>query len=159
MPAAAAEQALWHAKLIVAGMEKNEGITLDYSPESVRHLDTLLTTFHKKGFTAERVPKIFFQIGCYIGQVVVTACPKSKWMHAEDFDPPLDSADFPDPVIAHPDNVIWAPMTRAVKVLDDPENNSLLASCLGEIERYRSSRETPVGEHSRSEIRWWEFWK
>lgn len=142
MPAAAAEQALWHAQLIVSAFKENEGIALDYSPDSVRHLDALLRMFHKNGLTVERVPKILFQTGCYVGQVVVNACPKSKWMHAEDFDPPLDSADFPDPVIAHPDNVIWAPMTRAVKVLRDPENNSLLVSCLGEIERYSSAKKS-----------------
>jgi hypothetical protein len=59
-------------------------------------------------------------------------------MHPEEFHPPLDAADFPDPVIAHPDNVIWAPITKAVKVLRDPEHNSLLECCLGEIKRYGS---------------------
>lgn len=136
MPAAAGAQALWHAQLIVSAMKDNENIALDFSPESVRHLDDLLKKFHKGGITVARVPKIVFQVGCYVGQVVVNACPSSKWMHAEDFDPPLDATDFPEPVIAHPDNVIWAPMARAAKVLNDPENNSLLASCLGEIQRY-----------------------
>jgi hypothetical protein len=101
MPEGAVEQALWHAQLIVSAMKENEGVALDYSPDSVRHLDALLRMLHKNGLTVERVPKILFQTGCYLGQVVVNACPESKWMHPEEFHPPLDAADFPDPVIAH----------------------------------------------------------
>lgn len=135
-PEAAAEQAAWHAQLIVSAMQENEGVTLDYSPDSVRHLDSLLAMFHKNGLTVERMPKILFQTGCYLGQVVVNACPESRWMHPEELDPPLDPADFPDPVIAHADGVIWAPMAKAMKVLRDPEHHSLLAACAAEIERY-----------------------
>jgi len=135
MPAEASEQALWHAQLIVAAMKENQGVTLDYSPDSVRHLDALLKMFHENGLTVERVPKTLFEIGCYAGQVVVNACPGSKWMHAEDFDPPLDATEFPEPVVFHRDNnVIWAPITKAVKVLRDPANGSLHSSCLQEIQ-------------------------
>jgi hypothetical protein len=38
MPEGAVEQALWHAQLIVSAMKENEGVALDYSPDSVRHL-------------------------------------------------------------------------------------------------------------------------
>jgi hypothetical protein len=135
MPAEASEQALWHAQLIVAAMKQNQGITLDYGPDSLRHLDDLLKMFHGQGITVERVPKILFEIGCYAGQVVVNACSGSKWMHAQDFDPPLDATEFPEPVIFHrPNNVIWAPITRAAKVLRDPESNSLHVSCIQEIQ-------------------------
>jgi hypothetical protein len=135
MPEAAAEQALWHARLIVSAMKENEGVALDFSPESVRHLDALLKMLHMNGLTVERVPKILFQTGCYLGQVVVNACPGSRWMHPGEVDPPLDAADFPDPVVVHPGGVVWAPIARAVNVLRDPARNSLLESCLGEIGR------------------------
>jgi hypothetical protein len=133
MPAAAAEQALWHAQLIVPMMKENSNVTLDYSPDSLRHLDDLLKMFHKNGITTARVPKIIFQVGCYLGQVVVNACPGSTWKHPKDIDTSLDMSDL---VIQHPDNVIWAPITTAAKVLQDPANNNLLSSCLGAIKIY-----------------------
>lgn len=135
MPEGAAEQALWHAELIVSAMKQNQGLALDYTPDSVRHLDALLSMLRSNGVTVERVPKILFQTGCYLGQVVVNAYPESKWMHPQEYDPPLDASDFPDPVISHPNGLIWAPITKAVKVLREPEQGSLLDSCLHEIKR------------------------
>lgn len=137
MPTAAAEQALWHAQLIIPAMKENENVTLDYSPDSLQHLDNLLKMFHKNGITVERVPKIIFQVGCYLGQVVVNACPGLKWMHPNDIDPSLPMSDL---VIQYPDNTVWAPMTTTVKVLQDPINNSLLASCLNAIQIYGTAK-------------------
>ena len=94
MPAAAGEQALWHAQLIVSAMKENSAVDLDYSPDSLRHLDTLLKMFHANGLTVARMGKTVFQIGCYLGQVVVNSCPNTKWMHPEEFDPPLDKTNL-----------------------------------------------------------------
>ena len=137
MPIAAAEQALWHAELIVPMMKENENITLDYSLESLQHVDDLLKTFHNGGITVARIPKIIFQIGCYFGQVVVNACPGSRWMHPVDIDPSLPMSDL---VVQHPNNIVWAPMTTAVKVLEDPAKNSLLASGVDVVRIYGTTK-------------------
>lgn len=133
MPTTAPEQAMWHAELIVPAMKENENVTLDYSPESLKHLDKLLHSFHKSGLTVERMPKTLFQIGCYLGQVVVNACPGSKWMHPKDIDSSLPMSDL---VILFPDNVVWAPTSSAVRALQEPGNNSLFTSCSNAIRIY-----------------------
>jgi hypothetical protein len=143
MPKEAAAQALWHAQLIVPAMKEMEGVTLDWNPDSMRYFDALLKKFHQTGITAKRVPKIAFQIGCYLGQVVINMCPESKWMHPEDCTPNLNPSDFPYPVVFHPNNLIWSPITKVVKAFDDPESNSLLATCIEEIAMQKSAAASP----------------
>ena len=137
MPTTAAAQAFWHAELFVPVMKENENITLDYSLESLQNVDHLLKKFHEDGITVARIPKIVFQIGCYLGQVVVNACPGSRWMHPKDIDPSLPMSDL---VVQHPPNIVWAPMTTAVKVLEDPANNSLLASGVDAVRIYGATK-------------------
>jgi len=48
-------------------MKENEDVTLDYSPDSLRHFDNFLKMFQKNGISVEQIPKIVFQVGCHSG--------------------------------------------------------------------------------------------
>jgi hypothetical protein len=145
MPEAADEQAMWHAQLILPAMKEIQGITLDFSIDSLRHFDQLLTGFHQQGIGIHQIPKIVFQIGCYLGQVVVNECPGSVWKHPEDISPSLNMADL---VIQHPDGLIWSPMKTVVKKLEDPSNHSLLATALQAASMYGAAARSEATNQS-----------
>jgi hypothetical protein len=128
-----AENAARHAQAIVDAMKENEGIALDFTPNSIRELDGVLMKFHQKGLTIERIPSILFRIGCYVGEVILRKLPESQWVNPTDVTPPLDQNLFPFIVIKHSCGSIWAPVNKAFAVLDDPNSNSLSFSFNSEL--------------------------
>jgi hypothetical protein len=120
-----AEYAAKHAQAIVDAMKKNEGISLDFAPHSIRELDAVLMKFHQTGLTVERIPSVLFRMGCYVGEVILRKLPASRWANPEDITPRLDPNFFPFIVIKHPGGSIWAPINKTFAVLDDPKSNSL----------------------------------
>ncbi len=56
---------------IAAAVQKNEGITLDYSIDSLEAIDRIIDGFHKEGVKPEQVEATLFAFGCYVGEVFV----------------------------------------------------------------------------------------
>jgi hypothetical protein len=47
------------------------GVDLDYSVESLNHVDALIAGFRAQGVTEERFAETLFGFGCYVGEVMV----------------------------------------------------------------------------------------
>lgn len=48
-----------------------EGIALDYSPSSLKHIDRIVLGFHAEGLRFNEVGETAFVFGCYVGEVIV----------------------------------------------------------------------------------------
>lgn len=54
---------------VVKMVQINEGVTLDYSVESLVIIDALLGAWHDQGCKTEDVEAVLFHFGCYVGEV------------------------------------------------------------------------------------------
>jgi hypothetical protein len=135
-----AEYAARHADVIVEAMRTNEGILLDFTPNSIRELDAVLMKFHLGGLTIERIPSLLFRIGCYVGEVLLRKLPQSNWANPTDIKPPVDRNLFPFIVVQHPGGSFWAPINKTFAVLEDPNSNSLHFSFSAELASRRPKR-------------------
>ena len=48
-----------------------QGITLDYSPETLDYLDSVTASLRAGGVKVEQIPEVLFSFGCVLGEVVV----------------------------------------------------------------------------------------
>ena len=58
------------AQKIVETVSKLDGITLDYSVESLEALDSRVLAFREQGATSAQMPETLFMFGCYFGEVI-----------------------------------------------------------------------------------------
>jgi hypothetical protein len=58
------------AQKIVETVSKLDGITLDYSVESLEALDSRVLAFREQGATSTEMPETLFMLGCYFGEVL-----------------------------------------------------------------------------------------
>src|SRR5262249_8774696 len=56
---------------IVAAVEKNEGVALDYSVVSLEVIARIIAGFRSEGVKVEQVEATLFAFGCYVGEVFV----------------------------------------------------------------------------------------
>ena len=56
---------------VVAIVEENEGVRLDYSAESLEVIDRIVGGFREEGVEVEDVAATLFSFGCYVGEVFV----------------------------------------------------------------------------------------
>ena len=48
-----------------------DNIILDYSPDSLCHVDKIVNRFHDEGLTENQIGETVFSFGCYVGEVLV----------------------------------------------------------------------------------------
>jgi hypothetical protein len=58
------------AAMAVPVVEQNYGVTLDYSPASLRQLDTIVDDL-RRDQRFEALQTLLFSMGCYVGEVLV----------------------------------------------------------------------------------------
>ena len=59
------------AEKLVATVHKLDGISLDYSVESLTTLDSRILAFRQQGATSAEMPETLFMFGCYFGEVLI----------------------------------------------------------------------------------------
>ncbi|WNG57414.1 hypothetical protein F0U59_23585 [Archangium gephyra] len=67
-----------HAQLCVSAVQNIEGITLDYSVESLAKLDEVIEGLRQDSVSAQEVAETLFSFGCYVGEVFVRHA-KGQW--------------------------------------------------------------------------------
>lgn len=66
------------AQKLVETVAKLDGITLDYSVESLQAVDSRILAFRDQGATSKQMPETLFMFGCYLGEVL-TRRLGGKW--------------------------------------------------------------------------------
>jgi len=107
---------------VVALVEEFEGVTLDYSVESLEVIDRILGRFHEEGVEFEEVEATCFSFGCYVGEVFVRNAG-ATWRMAgrqeeeEVFGAPLVLQMGPDRTVN--------PIGKVIKRLESGEEDNL----------------------------------
>jgi hypothetical protein len=65
------EHAAVLADLVVPVAREVSGADLDYSPNSLCHVDRIIETFRRDGVRLEQIAETLFSFGCYVGEVFV----------------------------------------------------------------------------------------
>ncbi len=106
----------------VAVVEENEGVTLDYSVESLEVIDRIVGSFREEGVEVEDVAATLFSFGCYVGEVFVRNAG-ATWRKAsqqemeEVFGVPLVLQMAPDMTLN--------PIGKVIKRLEEGEEHGL----------------------------------
>ncbi len=59
------------ADLIIRPARELSGVTLDYTPRSLPHVDEIVSGFAKGGARLDEIAETLYSFGCYLGEVVV----------------------------------------------------------------------------------------
>jgi hypothetical protein len=65
------ENAARHAQLAVDAARNVDGITLDFSPKTLKEVDRIIGSFHAEGLRSAQVGETVFSFGCYVGEIFV----------------------------------------------------------------------------------------
>jgi hypothetical protein len=60
-----------HAEHLVGAVQRVDGVVLDYSVDSLGLADEVLGRFHDAGDDPDQMAETLFQVGSYIGEVIV----------------------------------------------------------------------------------------
>ncbi len=82
-----------HAQLCISAVQNIDGITLDYSVESLAKLDAIIEGLRQDGVSAQEVAETLFSFGCYVGEVFVRNA-KGRWRLASET-PMARASGFP----------------------------------------------------------------
>lgn len=104
-----------HAELAVKVAAQEFDTELDYSPESLEHLDAQIESLRDEGLDGEAAAEVLFVFGCYLGEVLVrnlnggwTATPRS---------PLKDVSPWPM-VVTMPDGSAWDAIGKVYRRLE-----------------------------------------
>jgi hypothetical protein len=59
------------AAIVVKAARDISNVDLDYSAESLSHVDEIIEGFRQQGLTLEQIAETIFSFGCYVGEVFV----------------------------------------------------------------------------------------
>lgn len=81
------EEAPEIAQSFVAAMERAQGVTLDYSVESLVFVDRFIGMLHDNGDRAAAIPRTVASASCYLGEVIRRHAG-GRWVRPEETDAP-----------------------------------------------------------------------
>lgn len=122
-----------HAANIVAATKDVDGTVLDYSLDSLHHVDRILQRMHDDGLPADRIPSTLFRFGCYIGEVALREHP-AAWVDPARFVPESSLSFFPFILLRFPNQAIWAPINLAFQKVELGEQKSVHFSCVAQLD-------------------------
>jgi hypothetical protein len=113
------ENAAAHAQLAVDAARDVDRIDLDYSPQSLADVDRIVGKFHAEGLRVNQMGATVFSFGCYVGEVLVRHLG-GKWkMPEQGFWSRLGLGSSSMMVVEMPNGVIWNPIGKAFKLLEN----------------------------------------
>jgi len=112
------------AERIVQTIAEEEDITLDFSVTSLKKIDKILGDFSEyDGVTPYTIAVTLFELGCYVGEVIVRNNPGSKWIELGDDD--VESSLNSGLVVMMPLGTEVNPIGKAEKRLVNGEGDSI----------------------------------
>jgi hypothetical protein len=116
------ENASRFAADIVKAAQNVSGVALDYSADSLKHVDDIIEGMRSEGCSADQVAETLFGFGCYVGEVLVRQAG-ATWQQSADT-PMANFAGFP--LVLHLRGQSYCnPIAKAFKRLDNGPEDSL----------------------------------
>ncbi|SFH08731.1 hypothetical protein SAMN05421739_105393 [Pontibacter chinhatensis] len=140
---------------------KTFGKPLDYSVESLRHIESfldkeLINGQPKKGsFLSSGLGSKIFAIGAYTGEVIIKNSNGSKW-ETDDKDP---QGEINVAITSLNGTTIW-PVQRVMKRIMNGKEDDLFVYVKAAVEQHmKYDGEVPAGfDDVKPESKWWKFW-
>jgi hypothetical protein len=112
----------------IAGMtlpvvQQNYGLELDYSPASLKKLDTIVDDL-RRDQRFEAVQSLLFSMGCYVGEVLVRHAG-GRWRSAEELG--MGRASISPIAVEMPDGRSCSPIARVYRRFQKGREDSLAA--------------------------------
>ncbi|OZI42432.1 hypothetical protein CEK29_11760 [Bordetella genomosp. 5] len=137
------------AGVVVNVVRNIEGVTLDFTPASLRVIDGLIQDFHASGNSAAAVRNTVFLFGCYAGEVIVRHL-HARWAHASTSPLGKGEASGGVPLVLQMPGGTWiSPIAKAYSQLANGAEDNLsffyhvLAAESGQAEPLRARRIRP----------------
>lgn len=67
------------AEIAVTMVKERAGVTLDYTPQSLRTIDQIVLKAREQGNTVESMQRTLLVLGCYVGEVMVRHLGNASW--------------------------------------------------------------------------------
>jgi len=106
------------AQKLVETVSKLDGITLDFSVESLEALDSRILAFRNQGATSAQMPETLFMFGCYFGEVL------NRHLGGKWFAPAQHVAGFAVLAIELDFGLHANPIGKVFKLLENGEEDS-----------------------------------
>jgi hypothetical protein len=106
------------AQKLVETVLKLDGITLDFSVESLEALDSRILAYRDQGVTSAQMPEILFMFGCYFGEVL------NRHLGGKWFAPNQDVAGFAVLAIKLDFGLHANPIGKVFKLLENGAEDS-----------------------------------
>lgn len=112
------------ADVAVRDAAQDEGVTLDYSIESLREVDRILIGYHTRGVVLGSILETVFCYGCYVGEVMRRQSGET-WARS-----PRPELMGKLPVLRSAGGSVTAPIAKAFKCVQNGEEDSTYALAL-----------------------------
>lgn len=99
-----------------------DGISLDYTPESLAKVDEVILRFRKDGQTMAEVGSTIFALGCYVGEVFVRN-DGARWVMP---DAEAQRVGFTMMGLRTSDGKFLNPIGKAMKLLKNGQEDSVM---------------------------------
>jgi hypothetical protein len=112
------------AERIVATLKETDEIHLDFSVASLKEVDRILEDYSSyDGVTPQTIAVTLFELGCYVGEVIVRHNPGARWgkLRKDQSESSLDSGL----VVQMPKGTVVNPIGKAEKRLVNGEGDSI----------------------------------
>mgnify|MGYP001478426144 CR=1 FL=1 len=129
------------ADVAVRDAADDEGVTLDYSVESLHAVDRILIGYHERGVVLGSILETVFCYGCYVGEVIRG---QGEWAWVRSPRPELMGML---PVLQSPDGELLAPIAKAFKCVQHGEEDSTypLVVLSDDARRNGGEKDVPAG--------------
>src|SRR5258707_601806 len=119
------ENAAKHAQLAADAARDVEGITLDFSPQSLTNIDRIVGRFHSDGLRPEQIGSTVFSFGCYVGEIFVRH-HGGVWKAPAETTLPDDLKDQNNMMVVElPNGDVWNPIGKTFTLLENGQGDSV----------------------------------
>jgi hypothetical protein len=116
-----------YAEDTIRNMQRVYQVEMDWSLESLAHIDRVLGEWHAGGAPMEKVNKSLYSMGSYAGQVLLRLAP-GRWVDPSDDDEQVEEMDDIFLMVELDNGRTWRPIALCIAALNEGPRHSLLRS-------------------------------
>ena len=116
-----------YAEDTIRNMQRVYQIEMDWSLESLAHIDRVLGEWHAGGAPMEKVNKSLYSMGSYAGQVLLRLAT-GRWVDPSDDEKQVEELDNMFLMVELEDGRTWHPIALCIAALNEGPQHSLLRS-------------------------------
>jgi hypothetical protein len=109
------------AQKAATAIQNIDGVVLDYSHDSLKHIDEIVLRFRSKGTSPQAIGSTLFVFGCYVGEVIAQQLG-AKWDMPNEEERRLG---FDWMGVRTANGAFWDPIAKVFKLLRNGDEDSV----------------------------------